>query len=134
MSRQSCRAGQRKRVAMESWDLAGVENFQHPVGLLVLQLQKVRAKFLGISWSNLVLECAAAPSSFKSHLSAALSCLLRAAKAHGVLRFRVRLALLDLGLLERAVGLLLRDAAFLCGGSGQRRAVRAVFLHSIGIC
>lgn len=67
-------------------------------------------------------------------LLAALSGLFLRTEAHRVLRFRRGLALLDLGLLLCAVGLLFRDAAFHGGGSGQRCAVGAVLLHSVGIC
>lgn len=67
-------------------------------------------------------------------LPAALSSLLRTTKAHGVLGFGGRLALLDLRLLEGAVGFLFRDAAVVGGRLGQRCAVGIVVLHNIGIC
>ena len=67
-------------------------------------------------------------------LLAALSGLLLRAETHGVRGFGRGLALLDLGLLLCTVGLLFRDAALRGGGSGQRSAVGAIVLHSIGIC
>jgi hypothetical protein len=69
-------------------------------------------------------------------LLAALSGLLlhTTAKAHGVRGLGGSLAPRDLGLLERAVGFLLRDAALLGGRPGQRGAVGVVVLHNVGIC
>ena len=119
-------------------ELCARENSVHPSGSqLSLNFSLLRDRWVscklvvyhGVFWSARAQHC-----SEPKCLLAALSGLFLRAEAHSVLRFRRGLALLDLGLLLRAIGLLLRDAAFHGGGSGQRCAVGAVLLHSVGIC